>query len=263
MDRTKLINIMAALSLTSIVILTFIGFSFSDRLFSPDSTTPEAPLSEVAPPVVNVDPAGNVVADPAQAQQAQIEALQNRNAEMEALLEQMVQREVEYQNRLQEANGTILNNAPAAPAAPSLTQPTVGQDASLQAYQAQNEQLREAVAIMQTREAEYQAQLAAANAQRQQAPPTQPSQSSQPPITVNQSQVRYDDDRDYEGLLNAFPANWYGEWLVDNQVFVADERTLFKQEDGPFTLGRCVDVEYIIVNNVLLATEIETEDDCH
>ncbi len=195
MDRTKLINVMAALSLTSIVILTFIGFSFSDRLFSSDTTAAEAAVSEQAPSLMDV--VGNVVADPANdpklAQQTQIEALQNRNAEMEALLEQMVQREVEYQNRLREANGTILSNAPAAPSLTS-NQPAAGQDASLQAYQAQNQQLREALAVMQTREAEYQAQLEAANAQRQQL--VQPSDAAQPAVN-NVAGNNYDDDDDY------------------------------------------------------------------
>lgn len=196
MERTKIINILAALSLTGIVLLTFVGFSLSDGLFT---NAQPAPVPEEAVLQNITDVATNANA-PSMASNPQLEALQTRNAEMESLLQEMAQRESEYQNRLREANQAILNVNPPAPDL-NVTTADPQQNSQLQAYQAQNEQLKQALEVMQAREAEYQAQIEAANAllqQQQAAPAAQAITVAQPASATGQGHYEDDDDDDHD-----------------------------------------------------------------
>jgi hypothetical protein len=189
MERSKLINIIAAVGLTSLVLLTFVGFSFKDSWGATDPTPVVEETTLVTNDQLAVDAATPItptltMADP--------QALQAQNAELQALLEQMVQREAEYQTRLQEANATILATPPSIAADPP-------QGSQLQAYQAQNAQLQEALALMQSREAEYQAQLEAANQQiqqQQQQAATVVNTSAAPASNGNPSNQGWTDDDD-------------------------------------------------------------------
>ena len=68
-----------------------------------------------------------------------------------------------------------------------------------------------------------------------------------------------DDELDFEGLIESFPAGLSGEWVVDGQTFIANNGTEFDTEDGPFAVGVCVDINYIVVNEVQTATRIRTD----
>lgn len=60
-------------------------------------------------------------------------------------------------------------------------------------------------------------------------------------------------------VINSFPAAPYiGTWTIGGVDYTADANTRFKQEDGSFAVGRCVEVEY--VDSPKRAIEIETED---
>ncbi len=63
------------------------------------------------------------------------------------------------------------------------------------------------------------------------------------------------------GSIDSFPAGLIGDWVIDGVTFSADATTLFKQEDGAFAVGACVEIEYQTANS--LALEIETEDPYH
>ncbi|MCA9981197.1 MAG: hypothetical protein KDD89_10190, partial [Anaerolineales bacterium] len=71
-----------------------------------------------------------------------------------------------------------------------------------------------------------------------------------------------DDYLTFEGTLDSFPQGLIGTWVVDGQSFVANASTEFDTEDGPFTVGECVKVDYLVVNGVNVAHEFDTEDDC-
>lgn len=61
------------------------------------------------------------------------------------------------------------------------------------------------------------------------------------------------------GVLDVFPPNLIGEWVVDGVAYTATTSTQFDQDDGPFFVGGCVEVEHI--PNTTQAIEISTEDD--
>ena len=71
-----------------------------------------------------------------------------------------------------------------------------------------------------------------------------------------------DDDDDHMqtyGHLDSFPTDLLGDWVVDGITYTAVITTEFEEENGPFAVGACVEVEYIA--GVRIAIEIETEDD--
>jgi hypothetical protein len=63
------------------------------------------------------------------------------------------------------------------------------------------------------------------------------------------------------GTVEAFPSGLIGDWTVSGVVYSADANTQFKQEDGDFAVGACVEVNYL--PDTLQAIEIETADDYH
>lgn len=60
------------------------------------------------------------------------------------------------------------------------------------------------------------------------------------------------------GNLDVFPATMTGTWTIDGVDYTADDTTIFKTDNGDFTVGACVEIEFQTTNN--LALEIETED---
>lgn len=65
------------------------------------------------------------------------------------------------------------------------------------------------------------------------------------------------------GTIDSLPADGLiGTWMIRGTAYIATKSTEFEQSDGPFEVGACVDVEYIVQNENNIATEIETEDDC-
>jgi len=47
------------------------------------------------------------------------------------------------------------------------------------------------------------------------------------------------------GLVESFPDQLVGEWIVNATSYTADDQTVFKEEHGTFSIGACVEVEYI------------------
>ena len=70
-----------------------------------------------------------------------------------------------------------------------------------------------------------------------------------------------DGDIDVYGRIDSFPAGLVGQWVVDGVTYVADGNTQFKQEEGPFAVGKCVKVSYFPNRTPLEIREIETEID--
>lgn len=64
------------------------------------------------------------------------------------------------------------------------------------------------------------------------------------------------------GILDSFPVDLVGNWVVDGITYTADIHTQFEQESGPFFVGTCVEVKYDAAT--FYAAEIGTAggDDC-
>ena len=72
-----------------------------------------------------------------------------------------------------------------------------------------------------------------------------------------------DDDGEFTryGRIDSFPAAPFtGEWVIDGETYLANEQTVFEQEDGAFAVGVCVEVE-AVPGTPPVAKEISTEDD--
>ncbi len=74
------------------------------------------------------------------------------------------------------------------------------------------------------------------------------------------------DDSDFSlaqvyGRIDAYPANWIGEWIVGGVSYTATNTTKFEQGHGNFGVGACVKVRYVDRNSTREAVKIETEDD--
>ncbi len=63
------------------------------------------------------------------------------------------------------------------------------------------------------------------------------------------------------GVLDSFPTDLLGDWVVAGVTYSADATTIFNQEEGAFAIGGCVEVTFQTANN--LALQIETEDPYH
>jgi hypothetical protein len=59
-------------------------------------------------------------------------------------------------------------------------------------------------------------------------------------------------------IVDSFPGGLIGTWVIGGETYTTDANTRFESEDGPFTVGGCVEVEYISGSNLVL--ELETED---
>jgi hypothetical protein len=63
------------------------------------------------------------------------------------------------------------------------------------------------------------------------------------------------------GVVESFPDQLVGEWIVNGTSYTADDQTVFNEEHGPFSIGACVEVKYIDGNpaGAYQAVKIETE----
>lgn len=65
------------------------------------------------------------------------------------------------------------------------------------------------------------------------------------------------------GRIDSFPAEWVGEWVVDEATYTATEDTEFKQHNGPFAVDACVKIEAFALTDATVTPptirKIETE----
>ena len=88
------------------------------------------------------------------------------------------------------------------------------------------------------------------------------------PTTLNALEIETEDDyhcanpnqpfAQQYGLLEVFPEGLVGSWTVSGQSYTATTSTQFEQSDGPFVVGRCVEVKYLPTDRT--AIEIETKE---
>ncbi|MCB9162118.1 MAG: procyclic acidic repetitive family protein [Caldilineaceae bacterium] len=72
-------------------------------------------------------------------------------------------------------------------------------------------------------------------------------------------------DAGWKGAIEAMPANGLtGQWTVAGRDFTADDGTEFRQENGAFAVGVCVEVDYVGAAAPYTATKIASKnaDDC-
>jgi len=84
------------------------------------------------------------------------------------------------------------------------------------------------------------------------------------PAKANQQQsmiLHHHETNQVYGMVESFPDQLVGEWTVNGTSYTADDQTVFKEEHGPFSVGACVEVEYIEDNHGggYQALKIETE----
>ncbi|NJP04344.1 MAG: hypothetical protein HC837_01280 [Chloroflexaceae bacterium] len=85
-------------------------------------------------------------------------------------------------------------------------------------------------------------------------------------IEASEDCEQNDDDEDnfeeLSGIIESFPHNLIGTWVISGQEFVAIDMTRFEQSDGRFEVGTCVEIDYVVREGRNIASRIETEDDC-
>jgi hypothetical protein len=174
MNNTKLINTLAAVSLTILILVVAIGFGWRQG----DETAAELDGTGTVGSAASAEAGGDAFAAPADLMAKQ--ALEAQLTQMNATIEVMQAREAEFQAQIETANGLLANSGGGTD--PAVTQ----QMADLQAN----------LAIMQQREAEYRAQLELANQRLQaQATAVTQAQSAAPAASFNEHDDD-DDDRD-------------------------------------------------------------------
>jgi hypothetical protein len=50
---------------------------------------------------------------------------------------------------------------------------------------------------------------------------------------------------DASGIVVTFPVDLVGSWVIDATTYTATTNTRFEQEEGPFSVGGCVEVKYV------------------
>jgi hypothetical protein len=84
------------------------------------------------------------------------------------------------------------------------------------------------------------------------------------PAKANQQQSlishRHETNQVY-GMVESFPDQLLGEWIVNGTSYTADDQTVFQEEHGSFSIGVCVEVKFIDDNpgGGYQALKIETE----
>lgn len=165
MNNTKLINTLAAVSLTVLILVVAIGFGWRQG----DETAAELDGTGTMGSAASAEAGGDAFAAPADLMAKQ--ALEAQLTQMNATIEVMQAREAEFQAQIETANGLLANSGGGTD--PAVTQ----QMADLQAN----------LAIMQQREAEYRAQLELANQRLQaQATAVTQTQSAAPATSFNE-----------------------------------------------------------------------------
>ncbi len=173
MNNTKLINTLAAVSLTILILVVAVGFGWRQG----DETAAELESTGTVGSAASAE-GGDAFAAPADLMAKQ--ALEAQLTQMNATIEVMQAREAEFQAQIETANGLLANSGGGTAPDPILTQQMTDLQANL--------------AIMQQREAEYRAQLELANQRLQaQATAVTQAQSAAAPATSFTAQ---DDDED-------------------------------------------------------------------
>ncbi|MDA0243039.1 MAG: hypothetical protein OT477_06460 [Chloroflexi bacterium] len=173
MNNTKLINTLAAVSLTILILVVAVGFGWRQG----DETAAELESTGTVGSAASAE-GGDAFAAPTDLMAKQ--ALEAQLTQMNATIEVMQAREAEFQAQIETANGLLANSGAGTAPDPILTQQMTDLQANL--------------AIMQQREAEYRAQLELANQRLQaQATAVTQAQSAAAPATSFTAQ---DDDED-------------------------------------------------------------------
>ena len=79
------------------------------------------------------------------------------------------------------------------------------------------------------------------------------------------SQIAFAQELQWKGRIDAMPAGGLqGEWNVAGRAFTASAGTEFRTDKGPFSVGVCVEVEYVGAAQPFTATKIasKSSDDC-
>ncbi|HEX8682324.1 MAG TPA: hypothetical protein VF707_08430, partial [Ardenticatenaceae bacterium] len=96
--------------------------------------------------------------------------------------------------------------------------------------------------------------------------PAEPAQSATEAVPatatveLSASPERSDSDGEFTGRVEGIPANRVGQWLVGGRAFTSTSATELREDDGPLTVGACVDVEF---EEGSRAVEIRTRDADH
>ncbi len=70
-----------------------------------------------------------------------------------------------------------------------------------------------------------------------------------------------DDGSKVRGVVDILPSSGLtGKWVIDGVEYLADDSTEFEQNDGPFVVGACVEIELHASGDPAVIDEIETED---
>lgn len=69
------------------------------------------------------------------------------------------------------------------------------------------------------------------------------------------------DEIEVHGRIDSFPAGLIGEWVVDGVTYTADANTEFKQKNGVFAVGVCVELQARTSTTPATLREIKTERD--
>lgn len=64
------------------------------------------------------------------------------------------------------------------------------------------------------------------------------------------------------GALQAFPVDLIGDWQIGGITYTAGVTTFFQQQDGPFTVGRCVEVKHPVSSTLALVIKSEDSRAC-
>ncbi len=69
--------------------------------------------------------------------------------------------------------------------------------------------------------------------------------------------------QEVHGTVDAMPSDGLvGTWVIDGVEYEATNATVFEQRDGPFGVGACVEVEFVVQGSTRVALKIKTDDDC-
>ncbi|HBY98123.1 MAG: DUF5666 domain-containing protein [Ardenticatenaceae bacterium] len=68
------------------------------------------------------------------------------------------------------------------------------------------------------------------------------------------------EEQEVHGVIESFPPELLGTWRVSGEVYAATASTEFERSDGPFAVGACVEVTFVVQDGENIAREIKTDD---
>lgn len=71
-----------------------------------------------------------------------------------------------------------------------------------------------------------------------------------------------DKDVKLYGILDSFPTDLIGTWVIDGVSYEAGVGTDFKEDKGPFESGACIEIKYLVSTNVILKAETDSPYHC-